>query len=226
MDPADRDDELVAHAASEGTRLCKRKVMRIRRHAAAHKAGLTQHEFPVVLIAEANSLAQSTDGAAERPLLGRSLLALAGRRSLVGDSVRRPDWDQTIRRPARGRTVRGPVRGPSIADRGEPRLKPLLDYFRVCGRQRVLGRQIAMRPGRRLVRRIYSGCRLSTRRSRPPGLISSRITGEGKASAFGSHKGPKNGYKSTRVSALDSAVERRRQPADNWMPNPALDVRP
>src|SRR5207249_3470805 len=62
MDPADRDDELVAHAASECTRLCKREVMRIRRHAAAHKARLPQHEFPVVLIAEANSFAQSTDG--------------------------------------------------------------------------------------------------------------------------------------------------------------------
>jgi hypothetical protein len=64
MEPANRDDELVAHAASECTRLCKREVMRIRGHAAAHKAWLPQHEFPVVLIAEANSLAQSTDGAA------------------------------------------------------------------------------------------------------------------------------------------------------------------
>ena len=54
MDPADRDDELVAHTASECTRLCKREVMRIRRHAAAHKAGLPQHELPVVLIAQAN----------------------------------------------------------------------------------------------------------------------------------------------------------------------------
>jgi hypothetical protein len=54
MEPADRDDELVAHTASECTRLCKREVMRIRRHAAAHKAGLPQHELPVVLIAQAN----------------------------------------------------------------------------------------------------------------------------------------------------------------------------
>src|SRR5271166_4601398 len=40
MDPADRDDELVADPVSKGTRLCKRKVVRIRRHAAAHKARL------------------------------------------------------------------------------------------------------------------------------------------------------------------------------------------
>jgi hypothetical protein len=54
-----------------------------------------------------------------------------------------------------GRTVRGPVRGVSIADRGERRLKTLLDYFGVCGK-RVLGRQIAMRPSGRLIRRIDS----------------------------------------------------------------------
>jgi len=51
MDPADWDRELVAHAASKRAGLCKREVMRIRRHAAAHKAWLPQHEFPVVLIA-------------------------------------------------------------------------------------------------------------------------------------------------------------------------------
>ena len=51
MDPADWDRELVAHAASKRAGLCKREVMGIRRHAAAHKAWLPQHEFPVVLIA-------------------------------------------------------------------------------------------------------------------------------------------------------------------------------
>ena len=51
VDPADRDDELVAHAPSECTRLRKREVMRIRRHAAADEARLPQNEFPVVLIA-------------------------------------------------------------------------------------------------------------------------------------------------------------------------------
>src|SRR5271165_5325522 len=60
VDPANRDNELVAHTAPECTRLCKREVMRIRRHAAAHKARLPQHEFPVVLIAQANRLTQST----------------------------------------------------------------------------------------------------------------------------------------------------------------------
>ena len=36
--------------------------------------------------------------------------------------------------------------------------------------------------------------RLSDERSRPPGLISLRITGEGKVSDFGSRKSPENGY--------------------------------
>jgi hypothetical protein len=48
-DSADRDDELVAHTAPECTRLCKGEMMRIRRHAAAHEARLSQHEFPVIL---------------------------------------------------------------------------------------------------------------------------------------------------------------------------------
>ena len=52
-----------------------------------------------------------------------------------------------------GRTVTSTMRG---VDRGEPCPEPLLHYFRVCSCQRVLGRQIPMRPGRRLVRRIYS----------------------------------------------------------------------
>jgi hypothetical protein len=54
MDAANRDGELVAHSASQCKRLCKREVVRIRRHAAAHKTGLPQNEPPVVLIAQAN----------------------------------------------------------------------------------------------------------------------------------------------------------------------------
>ena len=54
MEPADWDDEFVAHAASEGSRLGKREVMGVRRHATAHEAGLPQHEPAVVLIAPAN----------------------------------------------------------------------------------------------------------------------------------------------------------------------------
>ena len=54
VDPANRDHELVAHSASECTRLCKGEMMRIRRHAAAHQARLPQHELPVILIAQAN----------------------------------------------------------------------------------------------------------------------------------------------------------------------------
>jgi hypothetical protein len=58
---ANRDDEFVAHPSSECAGLCEGEVMRIRRHPAAHKAGLTQHELPVVLIAQANRFTQGVD---------------------------------------------------------------------------------------------------------------------------------------------------------------------
>ena len=61
VDPADRHDELVAHTAPECTRLCKGEMMRIRRHAAADEARLSQHESPVILIVQANRFSQSTD---------------------------------------------------------------------------------------------------------------------------------------------------------------------
>ena len=61
MEPADWDDEFVAHSPSEGPRLGKREVVRVRRHPAAHEAGLPQHESAVVLIAQANCFAQSLD---------------------------------------------------------------------------------------------------------------------------------------------------------------------
>jgi hypothetical protein len=61
MDSADRDGELVARASSECTRLCKREVMRIGWDAAAHKAGLPEHEPAVLLIAQANRFASKHD---------------------------------------------------------------------------------------------------------------------------------------------------------------------
>src|SRR6266545_614472 len=153
MDSADRDDELVAHTAPDCTWLCKGEMMGIRRHAAAHEARLSQHESPVILIAQANRFSQSTDCIAARLLLdGPHRCFLAGTR------VRRTGHPGLVRDGMRrlitlGRTVTSTMRG---ADRGEPCPEPLLHYFRVCSCQRVLGRQIPMRPGRRLVRRIYS----------------------------------------------------------------------
>ena len=61
VDPADRDDELVAYPTSECARLCEGEVMGVRGHAAAHKAGLSQHESSMVFIAQANWLAQSLE---------------------------------------------------------------------------------------------------------------------------------------------------------------------
>src|SRR5258708_28755175 len=147
MDPANRDGELVAHPVSKRTRLGKREVMRIRRYAAAHKTRLPQDELPVLLIAQADRFAQSTDRPAARSLFGRSRRFPAGVRVrpaseyevLVGDSKRRP--------------VRRPVRGLAIADRGEPILKPLLDNFGIYLCQRVLGRRISLSPDCRLIRR-------------------------------------------------------------------------
>ena len=80
VDPAKRDREFVAHAASECTRLSKGEVMRIRRHAAAYQARLPQHELPVVFIAQANRFAQRNHCTSARPLRGtsRSLLATDG----------------------------------------------------------------------------------------------------------------------------------------------------
>ena len=85
----------VAYASAERTRLSKREVMRIRRHAAAHKAWLPQYELPVILIAQPNRFAQNTDGAAARPFSGVGCRLLAGAcirlarayRTLVRDSM-------------------------------------------------------------------------------------------------------------------------------------------
>src|SRR5262245_55715404 len=149
VDSADRDDELVAHTATQCTRLCKGEMMRIRRHAAAHEARLLQHESPVILIAQSNRFSQSTDCIAARLLFGGPHWCFLG-----GSRVRRAGCllqDSMRRLITLGRTVTTTMLG---VDRREPCPEPLLHYFRVCSCQAVLGRHIPMRPGRRLVRRI------------------------------------------------------------------------
>src|SRR5205809_1643100 len=119
VDTADRDDELVAHTAPECTRLCKGEMMRIRRHAAAHEARLSQHESPVILIAQANRFSQSTDCIAARLLLGGphrcflpgSRVRRAGHPGLVRNSMRRLRAGYIIRHSTLGRTVTSPMRG-------------------------------------------------------------------------------------------------------------------
>src|SRR6516165_8812275 len=61
VDPADRDDELVAYATSECAGLCEGEVMGVRGHAAADEAGLPQHESSMVFIPQANRLAQGLE---------------------------------------------------------------------------------------------------------------------------------------------------------------------
>ena len=68
VDPANRDGELIAYAASHGTRLRKSEVVRVRWHSAANQASLTQHEFSMVLITEPNGLAQRTNCTPVGPL--------------------------------------------------------------------------------------------------------------------------------------------------------------
>jgi hypothetical protein len=76
MHPTDRNYELIAHSASECTRLSEGEVMRIRGYTAAYEACLSQHESSVLLIAQANGLTQRTDCFVVGLLLGphRSLL--------------------------------------------------------------------------------------------------------------------------------------------------------
>ena len=110
VDSADRDDELVAHTAPECTRLCKGEMMRIRRHAAAHEARLSQHESPVILIAQANRFSQSMDCIAARLLFGGPHWCF-----LAGSRVRRaghPLRDSMSRFITLGRTVTKPCEGP------------------------------------------------------------------------------------------------------------------
>jgi len=70
MDPTNRDGEFIADSVSKGARLCKREVVRIRRHSATYKAWLSSHELPVLLIAQANCFYQTMNCRAARPLLG------------------------------------------------------------------------------------------------------------------------------------------------------------
>ena len=68
MDPANRNGEFVAHSASKCTRLCKREVVRVRRHSATHEAGLQSNELAVLLIAQANGFSQPMNPSTGRPL--------------------------------------------------------------------------------------------------------------------------------------------------------------
>src|ERR1700730_15427210 len=136
--PAKWYSELITHSAPECARLCKGEVMRVRWHAAAHEARLTQHEFPVVLVAQANPLAQSADHVTGRLLLsplGKFLvcacIAFGARyHAWLGGRMRRLGRARTFKSRAtapivRGRSIRRPVR--IVVDLAEPRLKCFLD---------------------------------------------------------------------------------------------------
>src|SRR6516162_4799 len=150
VDPADRDDEFVAHSAPECARLYEGEVVRIRRHAAADEARLSQYESSVVLITQANRFSQ-TDYVEASMLLGCFPARTRVRRhyALVRDSMTRLMRAWIIRRPMTVRTVTCLARW---ADRRKPCRELLLDHFGVRGCQRILCRQTPLRPGSRLVR--------------------------------------------------------------------------
>src|SRR5262249_54295275 len=89
VDPTNWDGELIADSVSEGTRLHKRQMMRIRWRPAAYKARLPGHELPVLLIAQANRFAQAADCAIARRLTRpfRSFLAIVRIRPTGGHHV-------------------------------------------------------------------------------------------------------------------------------------------
>src|ERR1700730_7353835 len=70
MGAADRDGELVTHAAAQGTRPCQRAMRRRPWDAAAHKTGLPERESAVLLIAQPNRFAQSMNHVGAGLLLG------------------------------------------------------------------------------------------------------------------------------------------------------------
>jgi hypothetical protein len=61
VDPADRDNELVAHPTPKRAGLCEGEVVRVGGHAAAHEAGLPDQESSMVFVAQANRFAQGLD---------------------------------------------------------------------------------------------------------------------------------------------------------------------
>src|SRR5260370_38421113 len=97
VDTAEWDGELIGDSPAQGTRLCKGEVVRIRRHAAAHKAGLPQNELPVVLITQANRLARGTDRGTARFLLDLHQSFLAGSSGKPADGHTASGRDSTKR---------------------------------------------------------------------------------------------------------------------------------
>jgi hypothetical protein len=65
MKATNRNRELIADFASQRSRLCKPKMVRIGRFTAAHEARLLGYEFEVLLVAQPNGLARRphADGA-------------------------------------------------------------------------------------------------------------------------------------------------------------------
>ena len=141
VDPTNRHGELIADSVSEGTRLHKREVMRIRRRPAAYKARLPGHELPVLLIAQANRFAQDADCALLRSVTRpRRKFSASGRISPT-DGHHVLDGNRIGCLPS---TL-------AIADGRDSRLKFFLDNSSIPRCKRVLGGKIPTRPGGRLI---------------------------------------------------------------------------
>jgi hypothetical protein len=140
VEATNRNRELVADLAAQSTRLRKAKMMWIRRFAAAHHARLLGYKFAVVLVAQADSLANKA-GWAGAGFFGDS------RRGFFTVGVRMVRL--RLKRILEG--LRQHVTEPAIAKCRELCLEACFDKDGVGARQRVLGGQAPMGPARRVV---------------------------------------------------------------------------
>jgi hypothetical protein len=163
MNTAERNRELVAHFATERTRLRRAKMMGIRWLPPANQASLRGDELTMCFVADAPRFADrkrayvdaATDAGA------RVVVGLAGGLSRIGSVLPRTRcgdmgqhrggsrWGAGVQKarlypwPAFDRFPQ-PVSGPPIAECCEPRPEACFDKAGVIGRQRVLSGQAPM----------------------------------------------------------------------------------
>jgi hypothetical protein len=127
MRATDGDRVFVADLSPERARLCKAKMMRVRRSASAYDAGLPGDEFAMFLVAQANGLGH------DKAAAGANFLR--GFRENI-DAVCAFDV-----RLCRGRNIDGFARRflrRLAGERFQPRLEAVFDELRIGSRQQVL----------------------------------------------------------------------------------------
>jgi hypothetical protein len=143
VDSTKRDGELVADSAPERPSLGKPQMMGIRRCPTAHETRLPRHEFPMILIAQAYGFPQRANCPSARRFAGSHRPFLAGTR------IEFSRWHHACDRHGTRRLVAA-----LAINRQESFLKSIFDNLGISRRQCVLGLELPMGPGRRLIRRI------------------------------------------------------------------------